>query len=257
MIKEERKGGRGGLCRPMGDYHHMSHTKIYSVWSAMVGRCVKINNKKYINFGAKGIKMSKIWANDFIAFYNWATENGYQEGDSVIRNNVTGNYEPENCHIQKKVNKAENIIKNPIIKTNVVSIKREPKARKPRYSIATSYPNRHPLYTVWWGIKTRCYNTNHENYKYYGGKGIYMCDEWKNNFQLFYDWMMKNGWEQGITVDRKNNDKPYEPDNCQLITNRLNQTKKMFQMFFSPDGTFDDIAYHKYTNNISEKLKKL
>ena len=264
MTKEERKGGRGGLCRPMGERYHMSRTKIYGIWTAMVSRCIKVNNKNYINYGARGITMSELWANDFIAFYNWAVDNGYEEGDSIIRNDITGGYGADNCHIQKKASRAVKPVSKPIFKTNVVPIKREakaeikkpPKERKPRYSITTSYPNRHPLYTVWWGVKSRCYNPNHESYKYYGGKGIYMCEEWKNNFQTFYNWMMENGWEQGITIDRKNNDKPYEPNNCQLITNSLNQTKKLFQMFFSPEGTFDDIAYHKYTDNMREKSKK-
>ena len=134
-----------------------------------------------------------------------------------------------NCHIQKKLTSNEKAGKKTIIKAKVVPIR-----RKPKYTIETRYPNRHPIYGTWLGIKSRCYNPNHESYKYYGGKGVYMCEEWKNNFQTFYDWMIDNGWEQGITVDRKNNNKPYEPSNCQLITNSLNQTKKMFQMFFSP-----------------------
>jgi hypothetical protein len=57
MTKEERSGGRGGLCRPMGDRHGNSRTKLYYIWVGIVGRCIKENNKNYAYFGAKGIKM--------------------------------------------------------------------------------------------------------------------------------------------------------------------------------------------------------
>jgi len=75
----------------------------------------------------------------------------------------------------------------------------------------------HPLYMVHHMIKARCYNKRNKDYKHYGARGIEMCPEWKEDFQTFYDWAMANGYEEGLTVDRVNNDGPYEPSNCQLI----------------------------------------
>lgn len=63
-------------------------------------------------------------------------------------------------------------------------------------------------------MKTRCYNPKSDNYKNWGGKGIIICEDWKINFMLFYKWAMSNGYKNNLTIDRINNDKNYEPDNC-------------------------------------------
>ena len=52
------------------------------------------------------------------------------------------------------------------------------------------------LYRVWAGIKTRCFNPRHKYYKHYGGRGITICEEWKNNFMNFYNWAMANGYDE-------------------------------------------------------------
>lgn len=77
---------------------------------------------------------------------------------------------------------------------------------------------KHPLYRVWNGMKTRCYNCNHIRYKNYGGKGITICDDWLHDFKNFYEWAINNGWQYGLTIDRKENDKGYYPDNCRIST---------------------------------------
>jgi len=75
----------------------------------------------------------------------------------------------------------------------------------------------HALYHTWLNIKDRCGNPNNSHYKYYGGKGIKVCSEWANDFKKFYDWSLSVGWVKGLSIERNNNSKGYEPSNCRYI----------------------------------------
>ena len=71
----------------------------------------------------------------------------------------------------------------------------------------------HPLYSVWTDMKYRCNNSNSHFYNRYGGRNIRICDEWEN-FENFYNWAINNGYEPDLTIERKNNDSDYCPENC-------------------------------------------
>lgn len=73
------------------------------------------------------------------------------------------------------------------------------------------------LYSIWHNMKSRCYYKNAEKYKYYGGKGISVCDEWKNSFEAFYNWALQNGYSEKLTLDRINVNGNYEPNNCRWV----------------------------------------
>ena len=80
---------------------------------------------------------------------------------------------------------------------------------------STKHNQRHTkLYEVWKTMKQRCFNPNHKSFHNYGGRGIIVCDEWKDNYQAFYEWSMNNGYKEGLSIDRINNDGNYEPSNC-------------------------------------------
>lgn len=70
------------------------------------------------------------------------------------------------------------------------------------------------LYAVWNAMKVRCHTSSDKAYKHYGARGIKVCDEWRNDFLTFYKWAMANGYKEGLTIDRKNNDGNYSPSNC-------------------------------------------
>lgn len=73
------------------------------------------------------------------------------------------------------------------------------------------------IYQVWQGIKARCYNPNNNSYKNYGGRGIRLCDDWKSDFQVFYDWAVSNGYKEGLSIERLDVNGNYCPDNCSWI----------------------------------------
>lgn len=77
--------------------HNKSYTRIYRIYQGVKYRCYNIACPRYKNYGGRGIKVCDEWLNDFMNFYNWAIENGYQENLTLDRINVNGNYEPENC----------------------------------------------------------------------------------------------------------------------------------------------------------------
>lgn len=67
------------------------------------------------------------------------------------------------------------------------------------------------------GMKQRCYNPNRRSYKNYGGKGITICEDWLSDTNNFYKWALANGYEEGLSIERLDNDKGYYPDNCTWI----------------------------------------
>lgn len=79
------------------------------------------------------------------------------------------------------------------------------------------------------GMMSRCYNPKSENYYLYGGRGIKICDEWKNKetgMKNFYDWAMANGYQDNLTIDRVDVNGDYEPNNCRWATNQEQQNNK-------------------------------
>jgi hypothetical protein len=76
------------------------------------------------------------------------------------------------------------------------------------------------LYKIFYSMKERCYNENNINYHRYGGRGIKICDEWLKDFMNFYNWAMRNGYQNNLTIDRIDNDGNYEPNNCRWVTKK-------------------------------------
>ncbi len=79
---------------------------------------------------------------------------------------------------------------------------------------------------IYQGMRDRCYNLNNKSYRWYGEKGIRICDEWMNNPKSFESWALNNGYEDNLTIDRLEEDKDYCPENCAWITGEDNTKYK-------------------------------
>lgn len=77
------------------------------------------------------------------------------------------------------------------------------------------------FYKIWSGMRTRCYNIKCKDYKNYGAKKVYICEEWINRdtgFRNFEKWCLDNNFQDGLTIDRIDVKGIYEPSNCRFIT---------------------------------------
>jgi len=99
-------------------FHGKSRTKLNAVYQSMKQRCNNPNCVAYKFYGERGIKVCEDWDNSLMSFYNWAMENGYEEGLSIDRIDVYGNYEPKNCRWVKMEVQSRNKRDNVFIEFN-------------------------------------------------------------------------------------------------------------------------------------------
>lgn len=110
------------------------------------------------------------------------------------------------------------------------------------------------LYNVWKSIKQRCLNQNCKAYPDYGGRGITICDEWKNDFWSFYDWSIDNGYANRLTIDRKDNNKGYCPDNCRIATYKEQALNTRRNHYITIDGETKTAQEWADISGIDQKL---
>jgi hypothetical protein len=109
------------------------------------------------------------------------------------------------------------------------------------------------LHGIWNNLKQRCFNPNSPNFKYYGGRGITVCDEWKNDFKSFYDWAMSNGYEEHLTLDRIHSNGNYEPFNCRWTTMKEQSNNVRTNHIIEFNGEKHTLAEWSEIRGISKK----
>lgn len=115
----------------------------------------------------------------------------------------------------------------------------------------------HPLYYIWGAMYNRCYDKKCKEYKYYGNKGIRMCDEWLNSFLKFYEWAINNGWQKGMHIDRIKNHMHYAPDNCRFLTQKESANNKTNNVYYTINGEQYTLARISEIYNIPYKALHL
>ncbi|MGN6822756.1 MAG: hypothetical protein ACTHJ7_08310 [Candidatus Nitrosocosmicus sp.] len=106
------------------------------------------------------------------------------------------------------------------------------------------------LYNIWKDIKKRCSNPKCINYRFYGGRGIKRCIEW-DDFSVFREWAINNGYADSLTIDRINYNGNYEPSNCRWVTMDIQKNNTRSNTFFNIDGEVLTMAQVARKYNIS------
>lgn len=113
--------------------------------------------------------------------------------------------------------------------------------------------SRHRLYRVWSVMLDRCENKNNKGYENYGARGITVCDEWKTDFKSFYDWAIENGYQEGLTIDRIDNDNGYFPNNCRWTTKKV-QSRNTRQIMITNTSGYRGVCWNKRYNKWVAKI---
>lgn len=98
------------------------------------------------------------------------------------------------------------------------------------------------LYRIWSAIKRRCYNPNAVDYKYYGGRGIMVCDEWRLSYKCFQEWALSAGYLDSLSIDRKDVNGNYEPSNCRWSTHKIQMNNFRRNRKITVDGVTMNVS---------------
>lgn len=109
------------------------------------------------------------------------------------------------------------------------------------------------LYGIWSDMRLRCYDEKNIAYHRYGGRGITICDEWKNDVKAFYDWATANGYNDSLTIDRIDNDGNYCPENCRWATVKEQASNRRSNILVTHNGKTQTMK--KWANEVGTPCK--
>lgn len=133
--------------------------------------------------------------------------------------------------------------------TNCGCVRRQKNTERGKHLLS-----RHPLYRVWKGIIERCEYKKHKYFERYGGRGIYVCDLWRNDFMSFYNWAIDAGWVKGLEIDREDNNGNYHPGNCRIADRKMQTRNKCNNKILEYNGERKCIAEWSDITGLSQGL---
>lgn len=92
------------------------------------------------------------------------------------------------------------------------------------------------IHWLWCRIRQRCDKIHCSDYFKYGARGISVCEEWEKSFETFMEWAMSNGYKEGVSIDRINNDGNYCPENCRFTDNKTQSNNRRGNHLITIDG---------------------
>lgn len=202
--------------------HGKSKHPLYIYWSSIKQEC----SPDSTNY--KGHMISDEWT-VFDNFFDWAKDK-WETGKTIIFTTNDSLYSEDTCKfIDSKTAKSIKLAKN-------------------RTGMGTKHgKTNHPLFSVWNKMKQKCYNPNCERYI----EGINVCDEWKDNFENFYEWAMKT-YEKGLIFNRINQDLDFYPENCIFLSRR---DSRLIHEEKAKETNLNNFGY-EYAGQSPEKQKK-
>lgn len=117
------------------------------------------------------------------------------------------------------------------------------------------------LYNIWQHMKGRCHRRTDDHYKWYGGMGVKVCEEWRTDFQAFHDWALSHGYADGLSIDRVDVDGDYCPGNCRWVDHKTQCNNRHSNVLLTIDGVthnvreWSDISGVKYTTIYQRYLR--
>lgn len=109
------------------------------------------------------------------------------------------------------------------------------------------------LYIIWEAMKQRCKGKTDYYNKHYKNKGVQVCKEWENDFKIFEQWSLNNGYKDNLSIDRIDNDGNYEPNNCRWTTQSI-QMRNTRKLRSDNSSGYRGVYFHKSTNKFLSRI---